>query len=74
MDKRAIQQFADDERINMAIFDFLMTHIRSQRSRDVNFLAARSLAMDFIEDGWEKLKSYKTQISTLDKGVDNIGL
>lgn len=75
MNKEAIiKSFIESKHTAGTVKSVLREVFERKREREVNFLAAQALALQFLEEAWDKMESYRDQ-KNKKEGVDkNVGL
>ena len=77
MDKQAkLKQFANDRGMNLAVYQVLFDAFikKSTGPQDVYLLAAARLSMDFLEQAWKEIDSYKNTKEITNNGLTQVGL
>ena len=68
-----IKQFLGDKEMNSVIKGLLRDKFLERKNTDVHYLAAQTLAVQFMEDAWVEMERYK-QNETEKPIVKQIGL
>lgn len=70
-----IKRFLADEAMAGAVKEVLLSaFLKSRAEKDVHYLAAKSLSVEYLEDGWRDLNKYKEIEEREEKRDKNIGL
>lgn len=69
-----IIQFTDDEQMASSVKEVLRDAFLKGQSNDVNFLAAQTLAVRLLEDGWRDLMRLKTNSENGQHETQQVGL
>lgn len=56
-----ISRFIKDERMSEAVKEVLQKSFLKTPSKEVNYLAASRIALDYLEDAWKELLRYKEE-------------
>lgn len=54
-----IKQFLADKDMNTAIKGLFISKFLERKNTDVHYLAAQTLAVQFLEDAWTEMERYK---------------
>lgn len=54
-----IKQFLGDKEMNGTIKSILISKFLERKNTDVHYLAAQTLAVQFMEDAWTEMERYK---------------
>ena len=68
-----IREFLNNKPMSDAVYDILFSSFINKPSKDIYYLGASRLAVDFLKEGWDKLKSYSA-VKEPEKPEGNIGL
>ncbi len=53
-----IREFLHNKPMSDAVYEILFDSFINKPSKDIYFLGASRLAVDFLKEGWNKLESY----------------
>ena len=56
-----IKLFMEDANMVSAVYGLLQHSFLKRREKDTNYLAAQTLAVQFLEDAWRELENIKNQ-------------
>lgn len=68
-----IREFLNNKPMADAVYEILFTSFINQPSKDIYILGASRLSVDFLKQGWDRLKSYSA-VKEPEKPEGNIGL
>ncbi len=68
-----IREFLNDKAMSDAVYKILFDSFINQPSKDIYVLGASRLSVDFLKQGWDRLKSY-TVVKEEVKKEGNVGL
>ena len=61
MKEEKLKRFAEDKVMNEAVYnEVLATFLKARVEKDVHYLAAKSLAVEFLSEAWKVLNNYKS--------------
>ena len=68
-----IKQFLSDKEMNGTVKGVLRDKFLEKKNTDVHYLAAQTLAVQFLEDAWIEMDRYR-QSESIKKPLPQIGL
>ena len=73
--REKVKRFVNDEVMQTAVKEVIQrAFLKARPEKDVHYLAAKSLSIEFLEDAWRELQRYKTDEGEEPKVTAQIGL
>lgn len=72
--KAKITSFLNDRMMSATVYDVLRTNFEKIRGHDVEVLAATTLALQYLKDGFRDLEHYKNEVEAIPIDKKQIGL
>jgi hypothetical protein len=70
-----VKRFIGDVTTSEIVFEIIRdSFLKSRANKDVHYLAAKSLSLEFLEEAWKELDRYRSKLDTDDDGAVQIGL
>lgn len=73
--KQKVKRFLGDKEMERAVYHVLFeTFIKREKRDDVQLTAARTIAIDLLQDAWRELEVQKDKVEFEQKPVKQVGL
>lgn len=73
--RSVLKRFANDPRASGAVYEVILrTFLKKQKTQEVHLLAAKSLAIDLLQEAWAEIEKFKQDEGEQPARGGNVGV